>query len=117
VKSVGRVITTNRQAPFLDAAGAIEYGTWYLLKTDTPIKPMIFQRFGPKADFPDTIPEADQAPLQALNAVEIQTIMRTGSNISEITFFDDDFLFGARTLYSTGFGMWQNMVRVNGDTA
>jgi len=117
VKSVGRVITTNRQAPFLDDTGAIEYGTWYLLKVDTPIKPMIFQRFGPKADFPDTIPEADQAPLQALNAVEIQTIMRTGTNISEITFFDDDFLFGARTLYSTGFGMWQNMVRVNGNTA
>jgi len=116
VKSVGRILTTNRKTPFYDAAGAIEYGTWYLFKVDTPIKPMIFQRFGPKTDFPDTIPEADQAPLQALNAVEVQTIMRTGSAISETTFFDDDFLFGARVLYSSGFGMWQNCIRVNGDT-
>ncbi|KKM14029.1 hypothetical protein LCGC14_1710220, partial [marine sediment metagenome] len=113
IKSVGRVITTNRQAPF-KVSGTLRYGTWYLFKIDTPIKPLIFQRFGPKVDFPDTIPEADQAPLQALNSVEVQTIMRTGSDISEVTFFDDDFLFGARTIYSVGLGMWQNMVRVNG---
>lgn len=113
VKSVGRIITTNRQAPF-KVSGTLRYGTWYLLKIDTPIKPLIFQRFGPKADFPDTIPEADQAPLQALNSVEVQTIMRTGSDISETTFFDDDFLFGARVLYSAGFGMWQDSIRVDG---
>lgn len=113
VKSVGRTVTTNRQAPFKVGAD-LRYGTWYLFKIDTPIKPMIFQRFGPKTDFPDTIPEADQAPLQALNTVEVQTIMRTGSDISETTFFDDDFLFGARVLYSAGFGMWQNCMRVDG---
>lgn len=117
IHSVGKVMTTNRKTPFYEAnSSTIEYGTWYLFKIDTPIKPLIFQRFGPKTDFPDTIPEADQAPLQALNAVEVQTIMRTGSDISETTFFDDDFLFGARVLYSAGFGMWQNAVRVNGHT-
>jgi len=113
VKSVGRILTTNRTNIF-KVSGTLYYGTWYLFKVDTPIKPMIFQRFGAKTDFPDTIPEADQAPLQALNSVEVQTIMRTGSDISETTFFDDDFLFGARTLYSAGFGMWQNMIRVDG---
>lgn len=113
IKSVGRVLTTNRRAPF-QVGGTMRYGTWYLAKVDTPIKPLIFQRFGPKTDFPDTIPEADQAPLQALNAVEVQTIMRTGRDISEITFFDDDFLFGARTIYSAGLGMWQNIIRVDG---
>lgn len=113
LKTVGRVMTTNRAAPF-QVSGTLRYGTWYLLKVDTPIMPMIFQRFGPKTDFPDTIPEADQAPLQALNTVEVQTIMRTGSDISETTFFDDDFLFGARVLYSAGFGMWQNCIRVDG---
>lgn len=113
VKSVGRILTTNREAPF-KVNTTLMYGTWYLFKIDTPIKPLIFQRFGPKTDFPDTIPEADQAPLQALNSVEVQTIMRTGSDISETTFFDDDFLFGARVLYSAGFGMWQNCIRVNG---
>lgn len=110
---VGEVITTNREEPF-KVSGVLKYGTWYLLKVDTPIKPLIFQRFGPKTDFPDTIPEADQAPLQALAAVEVQSIMRTGSNISETTFFNDEFLLGGRVLYSAGFGMWQNMIRVNG---
>jgi len=113
VKSVGRVLTSNRPGAF-KVSGTLRYGTWYLMKVDTPIMPMIFQRFGPKVDFPDTIPEADQAPLQALSAVEIQTIMRTGSDISEVTFYDDEFLFGARVLYSAGWGMWQNVVRVNG---
>jgi len=113
VKTVGRVITSNRPAPF-KVGGTMRYGTWYLFKIDTPIMPLIFQRFGPKTDFPDDIPEADQAPLQALNAVEVQTIMRTGSDISETTFFDDDFLFGARVLYSAGYGMWQNCTRTDG---
>ena len=113
VHSVGRIVTTNRKTPF-NVGSTLMFGTWYLFKIDTPIKPLIFQRFGPKTDFPDTIPEADQAPLQALNAVEVQTIMRTGSAISETTFYDDDFLFGARVLYSAGMGMWQNMIRVNG---
>ena len=115
--SVGQVITTPRSAPFFaHDDSAFHYGTWYLLKVDTPIKPMIFQRFGPKKDFPDNIPEADQEMLQALNSVEVQTIMRTGSNISETTFFDDDFLFGARVIYAAGFGMWQNCIKVDGAT-
>lgn len=113
VKSVGDIMTSQRQAPF-KVSGTMRYGTWYLLKVDTPIRPFIFQRFGIKQDFPDTIPEQDQGPLQALSAVEVQTIMRTGADIAEITFFNDEFLFGARTLYSAGFGMWQNVIRVDG---
>ena len=113
VRSVGKIITSNRQ-PMFKVSGTMCYGTWYLFKVDTPIKPMIFQRFGPKQSFPDTIPEADQEMLKALSAVEVQTIMRTGRDIAETTFFNDEFLFGARVLYSAGWGMWQNCIRVDG---
>jgi len=114
--SVGKVLTCSRPEPFIaNDDDTFHYGTWYLMKIDTPVRPMIFQRFGPKQDFPDTVPEADQGMLQALSAVEVQTIMRTGRDVSETTFFDDDFLFGARVLYSAGYGMWQNCVKVDGD--
>lgn len=117
LKSVGKVLTTNRQAPFVANDDSIfHYGTWYLMKVDTPIQPMLFQRFGPKTDFPDMIPEADQEMLKALSAVEVQTIMRAGSDIAEVTFFNDEYLFGARTIYSAGYGMWQNAVKIDGDT-
>ncbi len=117
VHSVGKAITTPRAEPFVaHDDDTFHYGTWYLMKINTPIKPLIFQRFGPKQDFPDTIPEADQEMLQALSSVEVQTIMRTGRDVSETTFFDDDFLFGARVIYSSGFGMWQNIIKVDGDT-
>lgn len=114
LKSVSQIISTNRPEPFTDGGGTVRYGTWYLVKLDTPIKPLLFQRFGPKQNFPDAIPEADQAVLQALNTIEIQSVMRTGQNISEFTFFNDDFLFGARTIYTGGYGMWQNAIRVKG---
>lgn len=117
VRSVGKIITTPRTEPFVaNDDETFHYGTWWLFKINTPIKPMIFQRFGPKQSFPDTIPESDHEMLQALSSVEVQTIMRTGRDISETTFFDDDFLFGARVLYSAGFGMWQNAIKVDGDT-
>ena len=114
VKSVGGIITTNYPAPFTDISGVVRYGTWYLMKIDTPVQPLIFQRFAPKQNFPDIIPEADQAVLQALSAVEIQTVMRGGKDIDAHTFFDDEYLFGARTVYSAGYGMWQNVIRVKG---
>jgi len=116
VKSVGRVLTTNYMTAFHASASdsTVYKGTWYLFKIDTSIKPLIFQRFGPKKDFPDTIPEEDQSMLQALNSVEVQSIMRTGSNIDAHTFFDDEFLFGARVIYSAGYGMWQNCIKVEG---
>lgn len=117
VHSVGKAITTPRTAPFVAHDDAtFHYGTWFLMKIDTPIKPFLFQRFGPKQSFPDTIPESDHEMLQALSSVEIQTIMRTGRDISETTFFDDDFLFGARVIYSAGYGMWQNIIKVDGNT-
>ena len=112
VKSVGRIITINRDDPFLYSDGTVHKGTWYLMKTDTPVQPFIFQRFGAKKDFPDAIPEADQEVLKALSAVEIQSVMRTGQNISEFTFFNDEFLFGARTQYSVGNGMPMNVVKI-----
>jgi phage major head subunit gpT-like protein len=112
LKSVRGLITTNYETPFTDSGPTLRYGTWYLMKTDTPIMPFIFQRFGPKMDFQDPIPEADQAVLQALNSVEIQTVMRTGQMIDAHTFFDDEFLFGARVIYSAGVGMWNNIIRV-----
>lgn len=112
MKTVGQVITTNYDEPFKDDSGVVRYGTWYLFKLDTPIQPFIFQRFGPKVQFPDPIPEADQSALQALSSVEIQSVMRTGQNISEWTFFNDEFLFGARVHYSAGYGMWQNAIKV-----
>ncbi len=112
VKSVGGIITTNYSAPFKDSGGTVRYGTWYLLKIDSPVHPFLFQRFAPKVDFPDTIPEADHSALQALNAVEVQTIMRVGQNVDSQTFFNDEFLFGARTLYSAGYGVWQNVIQV-----
>jgi len=116
IHSVGKVISCNRNDCFYaHDDDAVHYGTWYLMKIDTPIKPFIFQRFGPKQSFPDSIPESDHEMLQALSSVEIQTVMRTGSDISETTFFDDDFLFGARVLYSAGYGMWQNIIKVDGD--
>jgi phage major head subunit gpT-like protein len=116
VKQVGQIISVNYPQPFWSDAGGTStfYGTWYLMKIDTPIKPFIFQRFGPKTDFADTIPEADQEVLKALNSVEIQAVMRTGSNIDTHTFFDDEFLFGARAIYSAGYGMWQNIVKCTG---
>jgi len=88
--------------------------SWYLLKVDTPLQPFIFQRFAPKQNFPDVIPESDQEMLKALNAVEIQTVMRSGQNIDTHTFFNDEFLFGARCVYSAGYGMWQNAVKIQG---
>lgn len=111
--SVSRVITT----PYTDifkVSGTLYVSTWYLLKVDTPVKPFLFQRFGPKTSFPDVIPESDQAILQALKSVEIQTVMRGGSDIDAHTFFDDEYLVGARVIYSAGYGMWQNAVKVNG---
>ena len=124
LRSVGGVITTNYPQPFVaDAikgglanvtATTTYYGTWYLMKIDTPIQPLIFQRFGPRASFPDIIPEEDHAVLKALNAVEIQTVMRQGRDIDAHTFFDDEYLFGARTIYSGGYGMWQNSICVTG---
>ncbi len=117
IHSVGKIVTTPRTEPFTANDDAtFHYGTWYLMKINTPVKPFIFQRFGPKQNFPDTIPEADQEMLQALSSVEVQTIMRTGREISETTFFDDDFLFGARVLYSAGLGMFQNVIKIDGDT-
>lgn len=114
VRSVGAVISTNYNDAFKDNAGTVRKSTWWLFKIDTPLKPFIFQRFGPKTNFPDAIPEADQTVLTALNSVEVQTVMRTGANISEHTFFDDEFLVGARCIYSAGYGMWQNAIKVNG---
>lgn len=112
VRSVGGLISTNYPQPFYGTDGATTYmGTWYLMKINTPIQPMLFQRFAPKQNFPDSIPEADQGMLQALSAVEVQSVMRTGQNIDSQTFFDDEFLFGARAIYSAGYGMWQNIVR------
>jgi phage major head subunit gpT-like protein len=112
LKSVGGIVSTNRTEPFKDSGGTVRYGTFYLMKVDTPIQPLVFQRFGPKTNFPDTIPEADHASIQALNSVEIQTIMRTGRDIDAQTFFNDEFLFGARVVYGCGYGMWQNIIRV-----
>ena len=112
IKQVGSVMTTPYTAPFIDAAGTVRYGTWYIFVLNTPIQPFIFQRFGPKTNFPDTIPEADQPILQALNSVEIQTIMQGGTSISAHTFFNDEYLFGARTIYSAGYGMWQNAIQI-----
>jgi phage major head subunit gpT-like protein len=112
VKSVGQVICTNYP---LDV-GAYD-SSWYLLKVDTPIQPFIFQRFGPKTTFQDDIPEADQGTLQALSAVEIQTVLRAGTNIDAWSFFNDEFLIGARVIYSAGFGMWQNAIKIQGSAA
>jgi len=110
---VNRVMQTNYPQPFTDTGGpTARYATWFLAKVDTPIQPLIFQRFGPKTSFPDTIPEADQGPLKALQSVEVQTIMRGGDMISAHTFFDDEFLVGARAEYKVGYGMWQNMIMV-----
>ena len=111
LKSVGDIITYQYS---LDV-GSYQ-SSWFLLKVDTPIQPFIFQRFGPKTEFPDVIPEIDQSMLQALNAVEIQTVMRAGQNIDTHTFFNDEFLFGARCIYSAGYGMWQNAIKVQGST-
>lgn len=110
LKQAGAVVVTNYA---LDSTSGIE-SSWYLLKVNTPIQPFLFQRFGPKKDFPDTIPEADQSILQALNAVEIQTVLRSGQNIDAHTFFNDEFLFGARVVYSAGYGMWQNAIKIQG---
>ncbi len=112
LKAVGGVITTNYPDPFEDSTDVVRKGTWYLAKIDTPVQPMLFQRFAPRTTFPDAIPEADQSVLQALSAVEVQVIMRTGQGIDSHTFFDDEFLFGARAIYSAGYGMWQNMIQV-----
>lgn len=119
VKSVGGLISTPYNPPFYGSNGSTVYkGTWYLMKINTPIQPMLFQRFAPKVNFPDTIPEQDQGMLQALAAVEVQSVMRTGQNIDSHTFFDDEFLFGARSIYSAGYGMWQNIVETQaGDYA
>jgi len=117
LKQVGKVLAINRPEIFKDSGGTVRKGTFYLLKVDTPIQPFIFQRFGPKVNFPDVIPEEDKAALQALQAVEVQTIMRTGSDIDAMTFFNDEFFFGARVIYSAGFGMWQNAVRVDANDA
>jgi len=113
VKSVGSILTTNYTEAF-KVNGTVRKSTWYLLKIDSPIMPLVFQRFAPRMTFPDTIPEADQAVLQALHAVEVQTVMRTGQNIDATTFFNDEFLFGARAIYAAGYGMWQNAIRVAG---
>jgi len=113
VKSVGRVVAVNYPQPFTRAS-VLYYGEWFLFEVDTPIKPMIFQRFGPKRDFPDNIPEIDQQVYKQLNSVEVQAVMRVGNNIDTHTFFDDEFLFGARAIYSAGYGMWQNAIRVTG---
>ncbi len=110
MKQVGKIVVTNYP---LDDTTTTE-STWYLLKVDTPIQPFIFQRFGPKTDFPDSIPESDQAILQALNGVEIQTIMGGGKNVDSHTFFNDEYLFGARVVYSAGYGMWQNAIQITG---
>jgi len=112
LKSVGGVITTNYATPWYDSEDTTRMGTWYLMKVDTAIQPYIFQRFSPRRVFPDTIPEADQSMYKALGAVEIQTIMRSGQNIDSQTFFNDEYLFGARVIYSAGYGMWQNIIRV-----
>jgi len=110
--AVRQVITTNYAAPFLGSDGSTIYpGTWYLLYVGSAIQPFIFQRFAPKANFPDTIPESDHKVLQALNGVEVQSIMRTGQQIDSQTFFNDEFLFGARVIYSAGYGMWQYAYR------
>jgi hypothetical protein len=107
-------MTFNRPGPFSENGVTPNYGTFYLVKVDTAINPLLFQRFGMKQTFQDDIPAIDQAPLQALSAVEIQSVMRTGAQVDAHTFFDDEFLFGARCIYSAGWGMWQNMVRVTG---
>ena len=89
----------------------MRYGTWFLLKTDTPIRPLIFQRFTPKMSFPD-VPEADQGMYRAMSAVELQVVMRGGENIDSWTMMNDEYLVGARAVYSAGYGMWQNAVMV-----
>lgn len=116
VGGVKSVITT----PYTDIfkhGGTLCYGTWYLLKIDTPVRPFLFQRFGPKTNFPDAIPESDQQILQALRSVEVQTVMRGGADIDAHTFFDDEYLVGARCIYSAGYGMWQNAIKVYGSNA
>ncbi len=111
-KAIGGVITTPYTSIFKDSQAVMTRGTFYLVKIDGPIQPLLYQRFAPKVNFPDAIPEADHGVLQALSALEVQTVMRTGSNIDTHTFFNDEFLFGARGIYSCGYGMWQNIIRV-----
>ncbi len=111
-RSIGGVLTTNYMDIFKDSGGTIRKGTWFLCKVDGSVQPMIFQRFAPKQNFQDAIPEADHGVLAALNSVEVQVVMRTGQGIDSHTFFDDEFLFGARTIYSAGYGMWQNIIKV-----
>jgi len=112
IKQVSAIITTNRPEPFMDSTGVVRQGTAYLMKTDTPVQPLIFQRFGARMAFDDSVPESDHEMLRALTAVEVQSVMRTGQDISEFTFFNDEFLFGARTHYSVGYGMWTNAVKI-----
>lgn len=112
---IAHILTTPYTDLFKDDNGIVRYGVWYLLKVDTPVKPFIFQRFGPKSSFPDDIPEADQSMLQALRSVEIQTVMKGGSEIDSHTFFDDEYLVGARVIYSAGYGMWQNAIKVKSE--
>jgi len=89
-------------------------GTWYLFKVDTPVKPLIFQRFRPPTSFQDDIPGMDNDIASSLASVEIQTVFRKGQNISWYTFKTDEYLVGARTKYSAGYGMWQNCIKVTG---
>jgi len=89
-------------------------GSWYLMKLDTPVKPFIFQRWHPKMSFQDEIPGIDNDIVNALASVEIQTVFRSGQNISFFTFKTDEYLMGARTRYSAGYGMWQNCLRIAG---
>jgi phage major head subunit gpT-like protein len=111
-KTVGQVICPVRQDIFKDANGVVRYGLFFLLKIDTAVRPFIFQRFSPPVHLAEGPAEADQQLVQSLQSVEIQSIMRTGSEISEHTFFNDEFLFGARTIYTGGYGMWQNALAI-----
>jgi len=115
VKTIGQLVVTNRDIDTQGDAG--DRGTWYLMKVDTPVQPFIFQRFGPKTQFPDDIPEADMGVIQALNAVEVQTVMGAGDQTSAHTFLNDEYLFGARVIYSAGYGIWQNCVKVKGSAS
>jgi phage major head subunit gpT-like protein len=111
--AVGEIIHTPYD---IGNKSASNYTTWYLMKTDDFMQPMLYLRFRPKTavEFTDPIPEIDEDIVRALQAVELMAVNRTGTEIDSHTYKTGNFLYGARMVYRVGYGMWTNAIKVNG---
>jgi len=111
VKSVGRIIVMNRDIGNRTGDNP-RYGTFYLCKVDTPVRPFLLQSFTPKTIDPSEFPEVDPNILTALAGTTIESnLPRVNGPMDSQFILTEKIIWAVRRKYAMGYGIWQNCVK------